>query len=310
MASPIDAGTVCCELNVAIPPRISRSLHSSVKKNGLPPVLSRSRAAAVRADAGANCWVWQTNSAIASVSRPAEIQAPDAVEPVQFGQPGDELVGAVRFGGAERGHHQHADVGAADQHLFEHREGGQLRPMQVVEDQRDRAIDRQAPQEAGQRVEKGAPGRAVVLLPGRYRADADPPGLSAAAAVVPRPPARPPSNPVDRPISRRSSASANGAYGTSASAVELPTSTATSWSASVAATSAARRVLPAPGSPPMNTAWRLPLSTRSHACSNAASSAARPTSGPRRRAISSAGSGGGTHCAMLIKVTAPTLAGE
>ena len=91
-----------------------------------------------------------------------EIQAPDAVEPVQFGQPGGEFVGAVRFGGAERGHHQHADIGAADQHLFEHREGGQLRPMQVVEDQRDRAVDRQAPQEAGERVEKGAPGCAVV----------------------------------------------------------------------------------------------------------------------------------------------------
>ena len=56
--------------------------------------------------------------------QPREIEAADALEPVQFGQPGDELVGAVGFGGAEGGHHEHAGVGAADQHVFEHRQRG------------------------------------------------------------------------------------------------------------------------------------------------------------------------------------------
>ena len=112
----------------------------------------------MRADAGASCWVLADELGDRLGVQTREIQAPDTVEPVQFGQPGGELVGAVRRGRAERGHHQHADVGAADQHVFEHREGGQLRPMQVVEDQRDRAIDGQTPQEAGQRVEKRLPG--------------------------------------------------------------------------------------------------------------------------------------------------------
>ena len=176
MASPIDAGTLCCELNVASPPRISRSLTEFGQEERIAAgfVAQQGSGRARRRRGQLLGLADELGDRLGVQTR--EVQAPDTVEPVQFGQPGDELVGAVRFGGAECGHHQHADIGAADQHLFEHREGGQLRPMQVVEDQRDRAIDRQAPQEAGQRVEKSAPGRADVLCPADYRADADPPG--------------------------------------------------------------------------------------------------------------------------------------
>ena len=98
---------------------------------------------------------------------PGEVEAAHAVEPVQVGQPGAELVRPVRRGGPEGGHHQRRGVQAGVDHVLEQRDGRQLRPVQVVEDDDQRPVAGDRPEQPGDGLEQVA--AAVADRLGRVR---------------------------------------------------------------------------------------------------------------------------------------------
>ena len=89
------------------------------------------------------------------------------------------------------------------------------------------------------------------------------------------------------------SASTNGWYGAIASSKQRPerTSAPPAWAA--AQSSAMRRVLPMPGSPPIRTRRRSPARARSSAAVSRASGASRPTNAPPARRTMPGTPGGG-----------------
>ena len=87
---------------------------------------------------------------------PGEVEAAHAVEPVPVGQTGAELVRPVRRGGPEGGHHQRRGVQAGVDHVLEQRDGRQLRPVQVVEDDHQRLVAGDRPEQLGDGLEQAA----------------------------------------------------------------------------------------------------------------------------------------------------------
>ncbi|MDQ3145717.1 MAG: hypothetical protein M3R01_02080 [Actinomycetota bacterium] len=75
---------------------------------------------------------------------------------MELGDSSGHLVGAVRCRCAEGGQHEHPDVGADVHDVLEESHRGQLRPVEVVEDQGKRALLGQTPEDPGDGIEEVA----------------------------------------------------------------------------------------------------------------------------------------------------------
>ena len=102
---------------------------------------------------------------------------------MELGDPCGDLVGAVGCRRAERGEHEQAGFGTSLHDMLEQGERRQLGPVQVVEDQRQRSLLAQHPEQPGHGVEQVAADLArlgATLLVGR--ADDGPPPVTTAEA--------------------------------------------------------------------------------------------------------------------------------
>ena len=139
------------------------------KKNGLPPVRSRSNAAGALASPTDSPLRSSEYSAMASVSSPLRSSRRTPSRRCNSATQAADLLGAVRCGRAERRHHQEAAVGRGLHHMLEQRQRRKLRPVEILQDQRQRSVLRQGPEQPGDRIEQIAANLTSVARPGWSR---------------------------------------------------------------------------------------------------------------------------------------------
>jgi hypothetical protein len=85
---------------------------------------------------------------------PAQVEPANAIQAVQLRHPGCHLVGAIRCRAAKRHQHQHARAVRGVHHVLEQRDRRQLRPVEILKNQRQRAVVSQPAEQAGHGIEQ------------------------------------------------------------------------------------------------------------------------------------------------------------
>ena len=143
--SPMDAGTRC---------GVRKGGHPALALEVGPELPQEERVAArpvPEQGGGRPCFAQRKPSPDAQVlsdglgPQAAQIEAADAFQPVQFRDPGGQIIGTVGGGVPEGSHDQHRGFRAALDHVLEQGEGRKLGPMQVVDHQRQGPHLRQGP---------------------------------------------------------------------------------------------------------------------------------------------------------------------
>jgi hypothetical protein len=99
----------------------------------------------------------RSNAAGARVGvEPAQVKPANTIQAVQLCHPGCHLVGAIRCRAAKRHQHQHARAVRGVHHVLEQRDRRQLRPVEILKNQRQRAVVGQPAEQAGHGIEQVA----------------------------------------------------------------------------------------------------------------------------------------------------------